>query len=371
MSSYTLPSSSTSLCPEEVALPAEAVEALTAAGTAVVVAVPLSALTCPGREGSTGAGSGGDGRSALVVAGAEAIRSGEPVAFCKVLAVAPAVLRRDGRVQAGGRPCEHARLGVLEQELDRRCGPGTIDQVAAGVRLTGKIKGKKCRELSVPFVIRATVLMTLLPEADTGEVLTALLGDLPAVPWRRPHPVPSATALSTWRAAIGPAPLQDLRRRVLTAAVAEHRGTAGGAGGAGGPAGSPAGIEVGGGLRVGAIDGTLTRMPDSKANRAAFGSTGSGDPRAGFPQLRSLHGTDAFTRTGLFTVAGPAGTDKAQAEQKLLDKAVDAHPEAFGPHQLWIMDRNFRAPRGALTYRPRSGHGLEEVSVGLMAHLDP
>jgi hypothetical protein len=29
------------------------------------------------------------------------------------------------------------------------------------------------------------------------------------------------------------------------------------------------------------------------------------------------------------------------------------------------------APRGALLYRPRSGRGLEEVSVGLMAYLDP
>jgi hypothetical protein len=29
------------------------------------------------------------------------------------------------------------------------------------------------------------------------------------------------------------------------------------------------------------------------------------------------------------------------------------------------------APRGALAYRPRSGHRLEEVSVGLMAYLDP
>ena len=29
------------------------------------------------------------------------------------------------------------------------------------------------------------------------------------------------------------------------------------------------------------------------------------------------------------------------------------------------------APRGALIYRPCSGHGLEEVSVGLMAYLDP
>ena len=29
------------------------------------------------------------------------------------------------------------------------------------------------------------------------------------------------------------------------------------------------------------------------------------------------------------------------------------------------------APRGALLYRPCSGCGLEEVSVGLMAYLDP
>jgi len=35
------------------------------------------------------------------------------------------------------------------------------------------------------------------------------------------------------------------------------------------------------------------------------------------------------------------------------------------------LHRGLRAPRGALTYRPRSGHGLEEVSVGLMAYLDP
>jgi hypothetical protein len=31
--------------------------------------------------------------------------------------------------------------------------------------------------------------------------------------------------------------------------------------------------------------------------------------------------------------------------------------------QAW----NLRAPRGALLYRPRSGQGLEEVSLDLMA----
>jgi hypothetical protein len=38
------------------------------------------------------------GVCALVVEGSERIRSGEVTVFCKVAAVAPAVVRRDGRV---------------------------------------------------------------------------------------------------------------------------------------------------------------------------------------------------------------------------------------------------------------------------------
>ena len=40
-------------------------------------------------------------------------------------------------------------------------------------------------------------------------------------------------------------------------------------------------------------------------------------------------------------------------------------------HALTSMLKTLGAPRGALTYRPRSGHELEEVFVGLMAYLDP
>lgn len=308
----------------------------------VMVAVPISALVWPVRQGSSK-----DGRSALVVDRAEAIDSGEPVAFCKIVAVAPAVVRRDGRVQADGRPCEQARLGVAEQELDRRCGPGTIEAIAAGVRPTGKIKAKVRREMSVPFTIRAVVLMALMPEADTREVLTTLFGDLTGVPWRREHKVPSATAFAMWRAAIGPKPLQELQNLVLAAAIAEHRrhdtdndSDSDNDDGADDGASKLPGIEVGGGLRVGAIDGTVTRMPDTKANRKAFGSTGTSDDSAGYPQIRHLHASDAFTRATLAAVTGPAGGDKAEAEQALLDRALVECPGVFGPDQLWIMDRN-------------------------------
>lgn len=98
-------------------------------------------------------------------------------------------------------------------------------------------------------------------------------------------------------------------------------------------------VEVGGGLRLGAIDGTVTRMPDTKANRAAFGTAGQAE--TGYPQIRHLHASDALTRATLGVVWGPAGGDKAEAEQALLDRMLDEHPDVFGPTRLWIMDRNF------------------------------
>jgi len=301
-----------------------------AAAEAVVVAVPVSALAWPVR-----AGSGGDGRSALVVASTSPITTGEPVVWCTVVVTAPAVVRRDGRVQAQGRPCDHARLGAAEQELDRRCGPGTIERIAADVRPTGKIKAatkaRARREMSVAFAIRAVLLMTVMPDADHREVLSTLLGGLLEVPWRRPHAVPSGTVLSTWRAAIGEAPLLQLQRELLAAVGAEHRDP------------DLPRVEVGGGLRLGAIDGTVTRMPDTTANRAAFGTAGQAE--TGYPQIRHLHASDALTRATLAVVCGPAGGDKAgtkgEAEQALLDRALAEQPQVFTPDRLWIMDRNF------------------------------
>ena len=323
------------------------------AAQAVMVAVPVSALVSPVR-----AGSGGDGRSALVVAGSSSIAAGELVAWCKVVVTAPAVVRRDGRVQAQGRPCDHARLGVGEQELDRRCGPGTIDRIAAGVRPTGtKVKAVARREMSVAATIRAVLLMTVMPDADSREVLTTLLGELTAVPWQRAHAVPSPTVLSTWRNAIGEEPLQQLQRELLAAVAAEHRDPA------------LARVEVGGGLRLGAIDGTVTRMPDTRANRAAFGTAGQAD--AGYPQIRHLHISDALTRATLGVVGGPAGgdqagrdkggRDKGEAEQQLLDRALVEQPHVFGPDRLWIMDRNFPGVPRIKAVLATGGHVLIRV----------
>jgi hypothetical protein len=305
--------------------------ALSLLGQAGLVAVRAADLASP-----AGPGLGKDGRSVLVAAGGGRIRSGDVVVFLKPVAVAPAVVRRDGRVQAGGHPADHARLGVAEDRLDALAGQeDVIGQIAAGVRLGGKVKGAARRAMTPALAIRLTLLMTVMPgDADYAEVLATLLGDLALVPWQRPYQVPTATVFCTWRDAVGPGPLEQLRDLVLAGVDAEHRE-------------HDFRAVLVGDLDVCSIDGSLTRVPDTPANREAFGSAGTADDSSPYPQQRDLWLSHASTRATLAVTSGPSGAaagggrDKGEAEQALLDKALKDHPQLFTPQRLWIMDRNF------------------------------
>ena len=287
---------------------------------AVRIADLRSPLRRPLREGD---------RTALTAAGGERIRTRDLVVFCKPVAVAPAVVRRDGRVQAGGHPADHARLGVIEQQLDEMAGqPGVIDQVAAQTVPRGKVKGTARRSMTMAAAVRAVLLMGLMPDACYGEILSALFGDLALLPWHVPFAVPTDTVLATWRHAAGPEPLLRLRDMVLAASDAEHDDHDWRA------------VQVGD-LALGSVDGSVTRMPDTPANRAGFGSAGTCDDSAPYPQLRDLPVTDASTRAMLAVVTGPSGGDKAAAEQALLDRALTEFAWVFTKKRLFVMDRNF------------------------------
>ena len=292
-------------------------------GAAAVIAIRAADLVPPcGRPPAEGE------RTALTVAGTPQIGAGDQLVFVKVVAVAPAVVRRDGRIQAGGHPACHARLGALEQQLDELAGPGVIDQIAARAALAGKVKGEARRAMTAALTIRASVLMGVMPDADYGEVMAALLGDLVLVPWHRPYQVPTGKVLSTWREALGPAPLAALRARLLAAVEAEHRDH------------DYRAVRAGE-LRLGSIDGSVTRVPDTCLNRAAFGSTGTADDSAAYPQVRDLLASDASTRAALAVVSGPSGGAKGEAEQALLDTMLTTCPQIFTADRLWVMDRNF------------------------------
>jgi hypothetical protein len=304
-------------------------------GQAGMVAVRAAVLAWP-----AGRGLGKGGRPALVVARAGKIRTGDVVVFCKPVAVAAAVVRRDGRVQARGHPADHVRLGAAEARLDALTGrPGVISEIAAAAVLGGKVKGNARRAMTPALAIRFILLITLMPDADYAEIMAALVGDLAAVPWQRPYQLPTATVAFTWRDALGPVPLQQLRDLVLAGIDAEHHE-------------HDYRAVTAGDLDVFSIDGSLTRVPDTPANRQAFGSAGTADDSAPYPQLRELRLGSASTRGTLAVTSGPSGAaadggrDKGEAGQALLDKAMRDYPHVFTEDRLWLMDRNFPgAPR--------------------------
>jgi hypothetical protein len=144
--------------------------------------------------------------------------------------------------------------------------------------------------------------------------------------------VPTAAVACTWRQALGPAPLERLRDKILAGVDGEHREH------------DYRAVTVGD-LEACSIDGSLIRVPDTPANRAAFGSAGTADDSSPFPQVRELRICGASTRAAFGVVTGPSGAggtrDKGEAEQALLDQALKDYWPVFTPWRLWAMDRNF------------------------------
>ena len=299
----------------------------------MAVAVRLADLVSPLKNGALP----GEGeRSALAVAGTEAIRAGEPAVFLKVVAVAPAVVTRNGQVRAEGSPCSRATLGPLEEWLDAQAGPGVIDGIAARAVLDGRfVKGERERLLTAAFMIRLLVLQSLMPGSQPGDVIAALAGDLALVPWSRPWRPASERSCLDWRKALGPVPLEELQSAVLAAARGEH-------------AGRPGQCLVTGRSRplaVHSADGSLLRVPDTPANRAAFGSVGTADDSAAWPAVRLFPLSSVLTRSLLAMPWGAAGTDKAAAEQGLLDEVLAKYPHVLSHDQVWLLDRLWHGVR--------------------------
>ena len=303
----------------------------------MIVAVPRGLLASPLRSGRD---LGEADRSALVIGGTEKIGTRGDVVFLKVVAVAEAQVKRDGQVRAAGSPVHHATLGALEA----KAGQGAVSGIAERSPLAARfVKGERERLLARAFMIRVLVLMTLMPQARIGDVIAELAGDLALVPWARPWRPASARAGGDWRNALGPVPLEELRDLVLGSAWREHQGR-----------GCPGAVTIGTRrpLRAGALDGTLLRVPDTPANRAFFGSTGTGDDTSPFPQARALPVTCCSCRALFAMPHGPAGTGKPAAGQGLLDEVMACFPALLDPGWIWLMDRNYHgAPRIARMIR--------------------
>jgi hypothetical protein len=305
----------------------------------VVPAVPAGMLVTP--VSSVACPSGRAGESALVCGPAGGLASGDQVMLWHPVAVAPVKVKRDGSVLVDAWVPEMARLGVLEEAF----GPGTIEALCAR---HGQVVRRR-RLLSPAFVVRCVLAASLMPDADWIEVQLRVAGLLASAPLARPwHPVGTGD-LARRRAKIPVAVFEDLFWRLA------------------GPIddGSGPGLTWRG-LLVCATDGFLTRVPDTPANRAHFGSAGTSDDSAPFPQVQAQIVCVAGNRAALGAAWGPASA----SEQALTWRLVNEHPRVFAAGRVIIFDRCWPGAELVAAMARLGAHVICRLKSGLDFPLD-
>ena len=123
--------------------------------------------------------------------------------------------------------------------------------------------------------------------------------------------------------------------------------------------GEPSAVMLAG-MPACAADGMLVNLADTPANRAFFGSTGTADDSAPFPQLRVVAVTARAGRAMLGAILGQAGT----GEQTLLKRLVRRRPELFAGRVI-CFDRNFPGYDLITAILHAGGHVIARVKEGI------
>jgi hypothetical protein len=321
--------------------------------------------------------SGGQEDSALVAAGGRGrVSSGDIMSFAVPLVTVPVKVCRSGAVQADGWLPDQVRLGLLEQVL----GDGVIEElcdqaVAAGLAAPGKRR----RLMSLPLVMRIVVAMTLMPDAGYPEVIRAVTGLLPRLPWSRRWQVPTCKVVTKWRRRLGTWPLEQLFWRAAGPLAAD---------------GTPGSVMIAG-MPLCAMDGFEIALPATPENLKVFSCTGvAKDAKPGkeketakrkngakgrnggrkgeeepaadgaFPHLRCLLVTFFAGRAVLGAAAG--STDLG--EQSLVARLVREQPELFAG-RVFLMDRNFLGYELITAILGAGGHLIMRVRDGISLPL--
>jgi hypothetical protein len=321
-----------------------------AAGHAGIVAVGAADLAGPS------AGCCQDG--VLVAAGRARPVTGQVMTFTVPVVTVPVRVRRSGAVQADGRLPDQVRLGLLETVL----GDGVIEELCDQAAVAGLVKpGERRRLMSLPFTMRVVVAMTLLPDAGYPEVIRALAGVLPRLPWARRWQVPARKTITEWRRRLGTWPLEQLFWRVAGPLVSD---------------GAPGSVMIAG-MPLCSMDGFELDVPATAKNLAVFSCTGVGKdarwkgqdgkdqgagvvPEGSFPHLRCLLVTARAGRA----VLGAAADATDTGEQSLVARLVRDHPELFAG-RVFLMDRNFLGYHLITAILDAGGHLIMRVKSGI------
>ena len=114
------------------------------------------------------------------------------------------------------------------------------------------------------------------------------------------------------------------------------------------------------GRPVAAADGMLVNLADTPANRAMFGSTGTADDSAPFPQLRVVALTARAGRAMLGAILGGSSA----GEQTLLKRLVKRRPDLVAGRAI-CFDRNFPGYDLITAILDAGGHVIARVKEGI------
>jgi len=272
--------------------------------------------------------------------------AGELAVFCRPVVMAPAVVRRDGTVLADAWLPDLVRLGELEAHL----GDGVIEAAVDAAVAQGRLRPRQRRRImSYPLVIRLMLAMGLMPDASYCEALARLAGLLAGIPFTLQWHVPTEKVVTDWRRPVPPALLEGLFWQAAGPLIG---GT------------EPSAVMLAG-MPVAAADGMLVNLADTPANRAFFGSTGTADDSAPFPQLRIVAVTARAGRAMLGAILGQAGT----GEQTLLKRLAKRRPGLFDGLVI-CFDRNFPGHDLIMAILKAGGHVIARVKDGIPLPFD-
>ena len=198
--------------------------------------------------------------------------------------------------------------------------------------------------MSYPLVIRLMIAMTLMPDASYCEALARLAGLLADIPFTLEWHVPTEKVVTDWRLPVPADVMEGIFWQAAGPLIGEDE---------------PSAVLLAG-MMVRAADGMLVNLADTPANRAMFGSTGTADDSAPFPQLRVVALT---ARAGRAMLGAILGGSRA-GEQTLLKRLVKRRPDLFAG-RVTCFDRNFPGYDLITAILDAGGHVIARVKEGI------
>jgi len=216
---------------------------------------------------------------------------------------------------AGGRLTDWISLGVLTSWVPR-------DAVDDAVEVTGKKAQRRGGKLPPHVMAYFVMALALFADEDYEEVAARLAGTLAdwggwEEAWGR---VPTSGGITQARQRLGAEPMAELFSQVAQP-VAD--------------------LDTGGAFlgpwRLMSIDGMEWDVPDTAANREAFGRHEAGGGEAAYPKARVVTVSECASHAPVLAAIGAGNGGKGSGEQSLARKLYPRLEEDW----LLIADRNF------------------------------